>query len=207
MRKSKLSSAAEQLISVTQIPIEGIPQITGERTQTKSARSLEQVDTALVRPEMHMFLRPYFLLDKRADRSLAIDTRETVKVNGKEIERRWCVKPDAEYGMPGPFERDVLLAIYEIAYEMYLSKGLQVPELMQLGTMSAFVRRLGMTNCGKNASAVKVALKRLVHTTCKSENSFFDKSRNLFVTEACSTQKLSHKNEGGRKPGCSRRSA
>lgn len=50
--------------------------------------------------------------------------------------------------------------------------------------MSAFMRRLGLSRCGKNSNAVKLALKRLVHTTCKSENSFFDKSKNLFVTES-----------------------
>jgi hypothetical protein len=184
MRKSKHSNSAGQLVSVSQIPIEGIPQLNRDPGPSRNSRIVEPSENSLLRPEMHMFLRPYFLLDKHADKSIGIDTREFVKVNGKELERRWCVKPDAEYGMPGPLERDVLLAIYEIAYESYLSKGLEVPELMHLGTMSHFVKRLGMTYCGKNAAAVKLALKRLVHTTCKSENSFFDKSKNLFVTEA-----------------------
>lgn len=184
MRKSKRSNAVGQLISVSQLAIEGISQTKDNATTSRTTRTVEPAESSLVRPEMHMFLRPYFLLDKHADKSVGIDTRELVKVNGKELERRWCVKPDAEYGMPGPLERDVLLAIYEIAYENYLSKGLEVPELMQLGTMSHFVKRLGLTYCGKNATSVKLALKRLVHTTCKSENSFFDKSKNLFVTEA-----------------------
>ena len=142
----------------------------------------ESIDSlVLARPEQHMFLRPYFLLDKHADKNVGIETREIVTVNGKKIERRWCVKPDTEYGMPGPIERDVLLAIYEIAYENYIAKRIPVPELMHIGTLRCFIKRLNMSYCGKTATAVKVALKRLVHTTCKSENSFSDKSKNLFL--------------------------
>lgn len=144
----------------------------------------EQVESPLARPEMHMFLRPYFLLDKHADKLVGFETTEVVTVNGKQIERYWHVKPDEKYGMPGPVERDVLLVLYEIAYERYLSKGLLVPPIMPIGSIRSVLKRLGLSNCGQNATAIKLALKRLVHTTCKSENSFFDKTRNLFVTEA-----------------------
>jgi hypothetical protein len=86
--------------------------------------------------------------------------------------------------MPGPLERDVLLALYEIAYENYTSKGVPVPERMPLGTMRSFLTRLGLAPGGKTVLSIKIALKRLVYTQCKSENSFFDKSKNLYLTEA-----------------------
>jgi len=150
--------------------------------QQSSPEPLDNI--SLARPEQHMFLRPYFLLDKHADKTTGFETREVVTLNGKKIERRWCVKPDDEYGMPGPVERDVLLAVYEIAYENYISKRIPVPELMHIGSLRNFIKRLGMSYCGKAAAKVKLALKRLVHTGCKSENSFFDKSKNLFLTES-----------------------
>jgi len=153
--------------------------------EPKESRQSELLqDNLLARPEMHMFLRPYFFLDKHADRSIGIDSREVVCVNGKKIERRWCVKPDSEYGMPGPLEAAVLLVLYEIAYERYISKRTPVPEVMHIGSLRSFIQRLGMSYCGKTAAAVKLALKRLVHTSCTSENSFFDKSKNLFLTES-----------------------
>jgi hypothetical protein len=124
----------------------------------------DDVDNSLVRPEQHMFLRPYFVLDKRADKSVGIETSEIVTINNKKIERRWCVTPDREYGMPGPFERDVLIALYVIAYELYLSKRLPVPEMMHIGSLRSFIARLGLSYSGQNAAAVKLALKRLVHT-------------------------------------------
>lgn len=151
----------------------------GQSTQTESIQ-----DNLLARPEMHMFLRPYFLLDKHADRTVGIESHELVCVNGKEIERRWCVKPDDEYGMPGPLEAQVLLVIYAIAYERYISKRIPVPEIMYIGSMRNLIKRLGMSYCGKTAAAIKLALKRLVHTSCKSENAFFDKSKDLFLTES-----------------------
>ncbi len=144
----------------------------------------DQGDSLLARPEMHMFLRPYFLLDKHANRAVGFETREIVTVNGKKIERRWCVKPDDEYGMPGPVERDVLLAVYEIAYENYIAKGMPVPELMNVGSLRNFIQRMGMSYGGRTQAKVKLALKRLVHTACKSENSFFDKKKSLFLSES-----------------------
>ena len=152
--------------------------------QNKETIQQEQSENLLARPEMHMFLRPYFLLDKRADRMAEIDTKEIVMVNGKQIERRWCVKPDTEYGMPGAFDRDVLLAIYEIAYEEHISKNMPVPEVMSIGTLRAFCKRLGLTYGGKTSIEIKQSLKRLAYTTCKSENSFFDKKRSLFLCES-----------------------
>jgi len=131
-----------------------------------------------------MFLRPYFLLDKHADRTVGIESHEIVSVNGKQIERRWCVKPDDEYGMPGPLEAQVLLVIYAIAYERYISKRIPVPEIMYIGSLRSLIKRLNMSYCGKTAAAIKLALKRLVHTSCKSENAFFDKSKDLFLTES-----------------------
>lgn len=133
---------------------------------------------------MHMFLWPYFLLDKNADRSESIEVHETVNTGDNIIDRKWLVKPHPKYGMPGPLESSVLLALYEIAYEDYLSKGLPVPEDMPIGSWRAFLQRLGISQSGRSQSEVKLALKRLVHTTCHSENSFFDKTKNLYVTEA-----------------------
>lgn len=139
---------------------------------------------SLLRPEMHMFLWPYFLLDKNANRKESIEIHERVNAGDNVIDRKWLVKPHPTYGMPGPLESAVLLALYEIAYENYISKGLSVPEWMPIGSWRAFLEKLGMSQSGRSQAEVKLALKRLVHTTCHSENSFFDKAKNLYVTEA-----------------------
>lgn len=180
-----MTHTKKQSAPQVQTDSDGFEQLFLPITQAKQETHRELLqDNLLARPEMHMFLRPYFLLDKHADRTQGIECRELVSVNGKKIERRWCVKPDEEYGMPGPLEAVVLLVLYEIAYERFISKRIPIPELMYIGSLRNFINRLGMSYCGKTAVAVKLALKRLVHTSCKSENSFFDKSKNLFLTEA-----------------------
>lgn len=130
----------------------------------------------LLRPEMHMFLCPYFVIDKNADRSKPIEILDHVKVGDKNMIRRWQVKPDLELGMPGSLDCSVVLALYEIAYENYLSKGLEIPDMMPIGSWRSFIKRLGLSISGRTQSLVITALKRLVHTTCHSENSFLDKA-------------------------------
>lgn len=140
----------------------------------------------LLRPEMHMFLWPYFVIDKNADRSKPIKIIEFVKVGDEKLARRWEVTPHSDYGMPGSLDCNVLLALYEIAYDDYLSKGLEVPDMMPIGSWRSFMKRLGLTVSGRTQTQVVTALKRLVHTTCHSENSFLDKKNTLYVTESFS---------------------
>src|SRR5579884_2434953 len=104
----------------------------------------------LSKPEMHLLLKPFFLLDRHADRFKPIEYVYSVIENGKAITRGWNVQPHFKYGLPGPFDRDVTTVIYELVNENYFSKNLPVQETMPIGTFRDFAERMGLNSSGPN---------------------------------------------------------
>src|SRR5271163_279414 len=96
----------------------------------------------LSKPEMHLLLKPFFLLDRHADRFKPIDHIASVMGDGKAAARRWYVQPHSLYGLPGAFDRDVTVALYELVNENYFAKNIEVPELMPIGSMTDFILRM-----------------------------------------------------------------
>lgn len=137
----------------------------------------------LSKPEMHLLLKPFFLLDRHADRFQPIQYVYSVIENSKAVTRRWFVQPHALYGLPGAFDRDVTIVIYEIVNEEYLAKGLSVPRIMPIGSLRDFAEKMGINpNSGKNIAAIKESLKRLKNTLVDSEETFFDNRKKRYVS-------------------------
>ncbi len=137
----------------------------------------------LSKPEMHLLLKPFFLLDRHADRFQPINYSYSVVENSKAITRRWFVQPHALYGLPGSFDRDVTIVIYELVNENYFAKNLPVPRIMPIGTMREFASRMAINpNSGKNVTAIKESLRRLKNTLVDSEETFFDNKKRRYIS-------------------------
>lgn len=136
----------------------------------------------LSKPEMHLLLKPFFLLDRHADRFKPIEYVYSVVESGKAIKRSWMVQPHFKYGLPGAFDRDVTTVIYELVNEKYFSKGLPVEETMTIGTLREFTARMGLNASGPNIAAVKDSLKRLMNTLAACEDTFFDNKKHRYVS-------------------------
>jgi hypothetical protein len=136
----------------------------------------------LSKPELHLLLKPFFVLDRHADRSRPIEYVYSSMQNGRAVTRSWGVQPHYKYGLPGPFDRDVTLVIYELVNENYFAKNLSVPLIMPIGSMRDFAQRMGITPCGKNISAIKESLNRLRNTFVDCEETFFDKRKKAYVS-------------------------
>lgn len=136
----------------------------------------------LSKPEMHLLLKPFFVLDRHADRFKPIDHITTTVAQGKATMRRWYVQPHSLYGLPGAFDRDVTVALYEIVNENYFAKNLVVPELMPIGSMTDFILRMGLAVSGKNITSVKESLKRLQNTLCTADETFFDNKKKRYIS-------------------------
>lgn len=136
----------------------------------------------LSKPEMHLFLKPFFLLDRHADRFKPIEYVYSVIEGTKAITRGWWVEPHSKYGLPGPFDRDVTTVIYELVNENYFSKNIAVPEIMPIGTLRIFAERMGIQISGQNVAAIKESLRRLQHTLCTCEETFFDNKKKRYVS-------------------------
>jgi hypothetical protein len=136
----------------------------------------------LSKPEMHLLIKPFFLLDKHADRFKPIEYVYSVVENGKAIKRGWWVEPHSKYGLPGSFDRDVTIGLYELVNTNYFSRGLPVPEVMPIGTLREFASHLGIAGSGQNLAAIRESLKRLQHTLCTAEETFFDNKKKRYVS-------------------------
>lgn len=136
----------------------------------------------LSKPEMHLLIKPFFLLDKHADRFKPIEYVYSVVEHGKAIKRGWWVEPHSKYGLPGSFDRDVTIALYELVNANYFCRGLPVPEVMPIGTLREFATHLGIAGSGQNLAAIRESLKRLQHTLCTAEETFFDNKKKRYVS-------------------------
>jgi len=136
----------------------------------------------LSKPEMHLLLKPFFILDRQGERFKPIEYTYSAMHNGKAVTRRWWVEPHSQYGLPGPFDRDVTLVIYEIVNENYFAKSLPVPQVMPIGSFRDFAAKMGITVTGPNIAAIKESLKRLKNTLVDSEETFFDNKKKGYVS-------------------------
>ena len=136
----------------------------------------------LSKPEMHLLLKPYFVLDRHAERFKPIEYEYTTLENGKVFTRIWWVQPHPKYGLPGPFDRDVCIVIHEIVNEQYLSRSLLVPATMPIGTLREFAKRMQIAPSGQNLAAIKESLNRLKNTLIDAQETFFDNKKKRYVS-------------------------
>lgn len=136
----------------------------------------------LSKPEMHLLLKPFFLMDRHADRFKPIEYVYSVVTDGKAIARGWTVQPHFKYGLPGAFDRDVTTVIYELVNENFFAKNLPVQETMPIGALRNFAERMGIAVSGQNVAAIKDSLKRLMNTLATCEETFFDNKKHRYVS-------------------------
>lgn len=134
--------------------------------------------------EPQLFLLPFCVpQDKAADRFRQVEITEKVRVNGQLRERAFRVNPDPKLGLPGPFELEVMIAIYQVAAGYFNQNG-AVPECIELGSLRSILEGMGRATGGSYVTMLKQALKRLASTTCISEGFFYSKPRDLFLIQS-----------------------
>lgn len=110
--------------------------------------------------------------DKRSDRFRDIEQRYQVELNGKTFQAVWEVRHDAKLGLPGSFDRDVWFGLMEIVQEITNSGRKPIPEMIEIGSMSEFLRKIGKGRGGNNMIRLKESIRRLARTTCLTEKSY-----------------------------------
>jgi len=132
--------------------------------------------------EPQLFFLP-FCVPQDAERFRTIRIEETIRDGDQVKQRVFKVNPDPDFGLPGPFELEVMIVIFQIADEYMAIHG-EVPIRLSLGSFRSFLKRMGRPMTGKYADILKQALKRLAATTCVSEGFFYSKPRDLYVIKS-----------------------
>jgi hypothetical protein len=145
---------------------------------TRMSRS--QIDESLVRVESNLEEYPLFAVKtrNRTENQLVFERRRQGE-NGTELVQRWEVEPPAKLGMPGPFDQDVYLAVLqllEMRGGMPCNGGLDF-SLYELRDI------LGWSTSGNTYEKIRQSLRRISSTTLTSENAFFSKAEERFLSD------------------------
>jgi hypothetical protein len=102
-------------------------------------------------------------------------------IEGQDFKREWTVLPSLGYGLPGPFDEGVFMAINKIISEM--PKPVQNP--INIGSLRSIARLMKLDETsGKNTVLIKESLMRLRATTIISNMTYYDANRKKFITDA-----------------------
>src|SRR5919199_1577687 len=142
--------------------------------------SSSQIDESLVRVESNLEEYPLFAVKarNRTENQLVFERRRQGE-NGTELVQRWEVEPPAKLGMPGPFDQDMYLAVLQL---LEMRGGM--PRNGELGFSLYELRDiLGWSTSGNTYEKIRQSLRRISSTTLTSENAFFSKAEERFLSD------------------------
>jgi Replication initiator protein A len=139
-----------------------------------------QTDEALVRAESNLEEYPLFAVKTRnRHENQVVFERRRQGEGGTELVQRWEVEPPAKLGMPGPFDQDVYLAVLQL-----LERRGGMPRNGQLDFSLYELRDiLGWSTSGNTYEKIRQSLRRISSTTLTSENAFFSKAEERFLSD------------------------
>jgi hypothetical protein len=142
--------------------------------------SNSQIDESLVRVESNLEEYPLFAVKarNRNENQLVFERRRQGE-DGTELVQRWEVEPPAKLGMPGPFDQDVYLAVLQL---LEMRGGM--PRNGELAFSLYELRNiLGWSTSGNTYEKIRQSLRRISSTTLTSENAFYSKAEERFLSD------------------------
>jgi hypothetical protein len=137
-------------------------------------------EDTLVRAESNLEEYPLFAVKtrNRHENQLVFERRRQGE-SGTELVQRWEVEPPAKLGMPGPFDQDVYLAVLEL-----LERRGGMPRNGELDFSLYELRDiLGWSISGNTYEKIRQSLRRISSTTLTSENAFYSKAEERFLSD------------------------
>ena len=154
--------------------------------EPEPAAEAEAILPEIIRSEVNLLVLPFFALSRKGlKRKTKTEYRTTVVRDGKRLEILWQVTANAEYGYPGPFDKQVHKAVEQILSEMPLPLENPIP----LGSLYRLAKSMGLTPAkGGNYSGwvyrqIKESLERIVLVGIRSRGTFYSKERKRWIDE------------------------
>jgi hypothetical protein len=157
-----------------------IKQQGGKIGEMPARTSNSQIDESLVRVESNLEEYPLFAVKarNRNENQLVFERRRQGE-GGTELVQRWEVEPPAKLGMPGPFDQDVYLAVLQL---LEMRGGM--PRNGELDFSLYELRDiLGWSISGNTYEKIRQSLRRISSTTLTSENAFYSKAEERFLSD------------------------
>lgn len=139
----------------------------------------------LIKAESNLEEYPFFAIKLRNRKTEPqVFERIVEGENGTSLRQTWTVMPSTGYGMPGPVDQDVYLAVLELLEQ----KGGMPANGRLYFSLYELVNLLGWSESGKNGGKIyreiKECLERIGATRIKSENAFYSKERHSYISDS-----------------------
>jgi plasmid replication initiation protein len=126
----------------------------------------------LIQVEVNLEEAPLFMFKRRDRCEDSTEARNTVLTKGGDrLEQYWRITAHRDFGLPGPQDQDVFVAVMTI-----VSRRGGIPSDGRISfTLYELLEILGKTHAGKNYADLRVSLDRLSETSIYAENAFYSK--------------------------------
>jgi len=126
----------------------------------------------LIQVEVNLEEAPLFMFKRRDRYEDRTEARNTILTkDGDRLEQYWRITAHRDFGLPGPQDQDVFVAVMTI-----VSRRGGIPADGRISfTLYELLEILGKTHAGKNYDDLRDSLDRLSETSIYAENAFYSK--------------------------------
>jgi plasmid replication initiation protein len=155
----------------------------GRQASSRPARP--KAEEHHIKAESNLEEYPFFAIKQR-NRKLEprVFERTLEGENGASLRQQWTVMPSVGYGTPGPLDQDVYLAVLEL---LERKGGMPANGKLRF-SLYELVELLGWSKSGKSGGKVyrdvRDSLERIGATRIKSENAFYSKERDSYISDS-----------------------
>ncbi len=139
---------------------------------TQELRLFENEGGPLIQVEVNLEEAPLFASNRRNKNESSIEARNTVVTReGHRLEQYWKVTASPDFGLPGPLDQDVFVAVMRLVNRL----GGIPPDGKIRFSVYELIELMNRTHAGSNYEDVREALDRLAASSIYSENAFYSK--------------------------------
>lgn len=137
----------------------------------------------MIKSEVNFLVFPFFALSRKGLKNKTkTEYQEVIKRGDEKVEITWRVTANAEFGYPGPLDREVHKAVEQIISETLQQHG-QVDNPVALGSLYNLCKRMGVKRGKAIYEQIRASLKRIRATSIESRGAFYSKASKRWVED------------------------
>jgi hypothetical protein len=148
-------------------------------TGVEDLKLFELEKSPIINVEINLELLPLFLYKTRGRSEESLEATNVIRTaDGQRLEQYVKVVGGREYGLPGPTERDVHVAIMKLVHRA----GGMPPDGIVSFSLYELLKIMGKNRGGNNYEKVRESLDRIADSVIYAKNAFYDNETEQFRT-------------------------